>query len=113
MAERANRTIKQGTIKAQEYHSFNALEKDLNKFLLYYNFNRRHGSLRKEFKVKTPFEALQSCFQSKSELFRILPNEFRAYAFRDQVHLQVPEVVKSLSGQKAVSLRLKRMVDWF
>ena len=58
MVERANGTIKQSTIKAQDYSSFNALEEDLNQFLLYYNFNRRHGSLRKELKVKTPFEAV-------------------------------------------------------
>jgi len=49
--------------------------------LLYYNFNRRHGSLRKELKVKTAFEAVQSWFQMKPELFKILPDEFRAYAF--------------------------------
>ena len=81
MVERANGTIKQSTIKAQDYSSFNALEEDLNQFLLYYNFNRRHGSLRKELKVKTPFEAVQSWFQMKPELFKISPDEFRAYAF--------------------------------
>jgi transposase InsO family protein len=83
MVERANGTIKQGTIKAQEYGDLKALEKDLNQFLLYYNFNRRHGSLRKELKVRTPFEALQSWFQTKPEIFKISPDAFRAYAFNE------------------------------
>ncbi len=81
MVERVNGTIKQSTVKAQEYSSLRAMEKDLNQFLLYYNFNRRHGSLRKELKVRTPFEALQSWFQTKPEIFKISPDAFRAYAF--------------------------------
>jgi len=45
-------------------------------------FARRHGSLRRELgaKVKTPFDAMQSWFEIKPELFKISPNEFRAYA---------------------------------
>jgi len=81
MVERANGTIKTGTIKATEYDTITALEEDLNRFLLYYIFNRRHGGLRKELKVRTPFEAIESWFQSKPELFRISPEEFRHRAF--------------------------------
>jgi hypothetical protein len=32
---------------------------DLNKFLIFYNFNRGHGGLRKEIKVRTLYEALE------------------------------------------------------
>lgn len=57
------------------------LKADLNKFLIYYLFTRRHGSLRRELKVKTPYEAIESWFQSKAELFKISPDEFRVNAF--------------------------------
>jgi hypothetical protein len=50
--------------------------KDLNKFLIYYNFNRRHGSLRKELKVLTFFVKFKVGFVSKPEIFKILPDVF-------------------------------------
>lgn len=81
MVERANGTIKTGTIKTTEYDTITALEEDLNRFLLYYIFNRRHGGLQKELKVRTPFEAIESWFQSKPELFKISPEEFKRIAF--------------------------------
>ena len=81
MVERVNGTIKNATIKAEEYNNINDVQKDLNKFLIYYNFNRRHGSLRKELKVRTPFDAVQSWFQTKPEIFKILPNVFQDIAF--------------------------------
>jgi hypothetical protein len=51
--QRVNGTLKNATTKAQEYENIIDVKKDLNKFLIYYNFNRRHGSLRKELKVRT------------------------------------------------------------
>jgi transposase-like protein len=81
MAERVNGTIKNATIKAQDYKNIEDVKKDLNKFLIYYNFNRRHSSLRKELKVRTPFDAVQSWFQTKPEIFKILPNVFQDIAF--------------------------------
>lgn len=81
MVERVNGTIKNATIKAKEYTNIEDLQADLNKFLIYYNFNRRHGSLRKELKVRTPFDAVQSWFQMKPEIFKILPNVFQYIAF--------------------------------
>jgi len=81
MIERANGTIKAATIKASEYTNLIELKEDLKRFLLYYVFNRRHGSLQKELKVRTPFEAIESWFQSKPELFKISPEEFRRTAF--------------------------------
>jgi transposase-like protein len=81
MVERVNGTIKNATIKAEEYDNIDDVKKDLNKFLIYYNFNRRHGSLRKELKVRTPFDAVQSWFQTKPEIFKILPDVLQDIAF--------------------------------
>ncbi len=81
MVERVNGTIKNATIKAEEYDNIDDVKKDLNKFLIYYNFNRRHGSLKKELKVRTPFDAVQSWFQTKPEIFKILPDVFQHIAF--------------------------------
>ena len=38
-------------------------------------------AVENELKIKTPFEAVQSWFQMKPELFKISPDGFRAYAF--------------------------------
>jgi len=68
MVERANGIIKNSTI---------------NKFMLFYLFTRRHGSLKKELgsKVRTPFDALECWFKIEPKLFKISPNVFfRAYA---------------------------------
>ncbi len=81
MVERVNGTIKNATIKAEEYDNIDDVKKDLNKFLIYYNFNRRHGFLKKELKVRTPFDAVQSWFQTKPEIFKILPDVFQHIAF--------------------------------
>ena len=53
------------------------MKKDLTKFLSFYNFNRRHGSIRKKLKVKTPFNAIEKWYQFKPEIFKITPNEFK------------------------------------
>jgi len=65
MVERVNGAIKNATcseaeslsvvwkIKAKDYENIDDVKKDLNRFLIYYNFNRRDGSLRKELKVRT------------------------------------------------------------
>ena len=81
MVEKVNGTIKDATVKAEKYDNVEDLEKDLKKFLLYYIFTRRHGSLVRELKVKTPFEAVVSWFQTKPEIFKISPNVFRDIAF--------------------------------
>jgi transposase InsO family protein len=81
MVERVNGTIKNATIKAQDYENIIDVKKDLNKFLIYYNFNRRYRALRKELKVRTPFDAVQSWFQTKAEIFKISPDVFQDIAF--------------------------------
>ena len=82
MVERANGTIKNSTIKVETYENVQELIVDLNKFLIFYLFTRRHGSLRKELgaKVRTPFDAMQSWFKIKPELFKISPDAFQAFA---------------------------------
>lgn len=78
MVERANGTIKNATIKVEAYQNIKELNASLNKFLIYYLFTRRHGSLRRELKVRTPYEAIESWFKTKPELFKISPDEFKA-----------------------------------
>jgi transposase InsO family protein len=59
MVERANGTIKNNTIKINEYNNKDEMQNNLLKFLMYYILYRRHGSLRKELNVKTPFDAIE------------------------------------------------------
>jgi hypothetical protein len=47
-------------VEGQDQNQFyQPMKQDLNKFLIFYNFNRRHSGLRKEIKVRTPYEALK------------------------------------------------------
>jgi hypothetical protein len=39
-------TIKNATVKAIMYQNIDEMKQDLNKFLIFYNFNRGHGGLR-------------------------------------------------------------------
>jgi transposase-like protein len=80
MVERVNGIIKNPTIKSKKYEDYKELETDLNKFLIYYNFNRRHGSLKKELNVRTPFDALEKWYKLDPDLFRVNPEEFRNMA---------------------------------
>jgi len=75
MVERVNGTIKNGTILKENYsdiyieHSRNKEEMNstLIAFLVHYMLYRRHGSLRKEHNVKTPFNAIEKPVVSKAE----------------------------------------------
>jgi transposase-like protein len=77
MVERANGTIKNNTIKKIEYNSKDEMQHELVKFLMYYILYRRHGSLRKELNVKTPFNAIEKWFEIKPEIFIQKPDEFK------------------------------------
>lgn len=77
MVERANGIIKQATIAKNEYLNYREMQEDLVKFLVHYNLVRRHGSLRRELKVKTPIQAVEKWFELKPEIFKINPNEFK------------------------------------
>lgn len=76
MVERVNGTIKNGTILISDYESIDELQKGLTSFLVFYNTNRRHGSLRKELNVKTPLQAVQKWYELKPELFIRSPSVF-------------------------------------
>ena len=43
--------------------------------------------IRKELKVRTPFDAVQSWLQTKLKIFKILPNVFQDIAFGKMVQL--------------------------
>jgi hypothetical protein len=68
--------IKNDTILKTKYKSQNEMKDDLLRFFKFYNLNRRHGSLRRELKVKTPIQAIQKWFEMKPEIFIITPKEF-------------------------------------
>ena len=77
MVERANGIIKNNTIKKIEYTDKTQMNVDLINFLIYYIMYRRHGGLRKELKVKTPFNAIEKWFEIKPELFLQNPLKFK------------------------------------
>ena len=54
------------------------LKADLDKFLVYYNLNRRHGGLKKELKVRTPFEAVECWYRMNPEICIKSPDMIRA-----------------------------------
>ena len=76
MVERVNGIIKNGTILKENYDSLDIMKTALSNFLVYYLLYRRHGSLRKELKVKTPFEAIKKWYQLKPEIFTVDPDIF-------------------------------------
>jgi transposase-like protein len=77
MVERVNGTIKNNTILKTQYQTLEEMKNDLFNFLIFYNINRRHGSVRKELNVKTPLNAIEKWYQLKPEIFKITPNEFK------------------------------------
>jgi len=76
MVERVNRTIKNNTILRKDFSSRSDMEKDLAGFLCSYNLYRRHGSLRKELRVKTPIQAVRKWYELKPEIFNTHPDIF-------------------------------------
>ena len=82
MVERANGIIKKETILKDNYaniyieHSRNKEEMNdaLMAFLVYYMLYRRHGGLRKELNVKTPFQAIEKWFILKPKIFKQNPS---------------------------------------
>jgi transposase InsO family protein len=76
MVERLNGIIKTNTILKNEYANTLEMNLDLSNFMSFYNQHRRHGSLRKELKVKTPYQAIEKWHELKPEIFKISPKEF-------------------------------------
>jgi transposase-like protein len=77
MVERVNGTIKNATILANKYANKDEMTTDLTDFLMFYNLYRRHGALRKELNVKTPFDALEKWYTLEPQLFKEKPEVFR------------------------------------
>jgi transposase-like protein len=77
MVERANSIIKSNTILREQYVSKSQMNMHLIQFLVFYILYRRHGSLKKELGVKTPFEATEKWFELKPEIFLEKPLEFK------------------------------------
>ena len=78
MVEKANDTIKQGTVKRNDYDNKEQMNKDLMCFLVHYNIYRRHGSIRKELNVKTPFDAIEKWYKIKPKIFKQNPVKFKS-----------------------------------
>jgi len=77
MVERVNATIKNDTIKKHNYENIEQINSDLMRFVVFYNLYRRHGSLRKELNVKTPFDAIEKWYEIKPEIFNQNPLLFK------------------------------------
>ena len=81
MVERADGIIKKGTILKENYaniyieHGRNKEEMNdaLMAFPVYYMLYGRHGGVRKELRVKTPFQAVEKWFMLKPEIFKQNP----------------------------------------
>jgi len=77
MVERVNGTIKNNTIKKYNYENIEQINSDLMRFVVFYNLYRRHGSLRKELNVKTPYDAIEKWFEINPEIFNQNPLQFK------------------------------------
>jgi len=77
MVERVNGTIKKATILKEEYKNLDQMSIALMAFLVQYNIFRRHGSIRRELNVKTPFNAIEKWFEMEPEIFKEKPHEFK------------------------------------
>ena len=77
MVEKVNDTIKKGTIKKYQYDNLEEMKNDLTEFLIFYNLYRRHGGVRKELQVKTPFNAMETWYQMSPEIFKETSENFK------------------------------------
>lgn len=78
MVEKVNDTVKSNTLKIHEYPNINEMVIDLLQFMVYYNLERRHSSLKSEIWVKTPFQALEYWYNLNPEIFKEDLVEFKA-----------------------------------
>jgi hypothetical protein len=53
------------------------MQNELLKFFTHYIFYRRHGSLRKELNVKTPFDAIEKWLEINPGIFKETPLQFK------------------------------------
>lgn len=91
MIERVNGIIKSNTVARTDFKNIEEMNTELTKFLIYYNLQRRHGSLRKELKVKTPFNAVEKWFSLNPELFKMNPSNFKnKILYLNLINIQLP-----------------------
>ncbi len=69
-AERMVRTIKDATVKSFHYASIQELRRHVRDWLTAYNFAKQLKALR----FKTPYEAVEELWKSKSDIFIVKPN---------------------------------------
>ena len=69
MVERANGIIKKETILKENYANKKEMNDALMAFLAYYMLYRRHGGVREELNIKTPFQAVEKWFM-KTWIFK-------------------------------------------
>ena len=103
MVERVNGTIKKGTILKENYADKEEMNSTLIAFLVHYMLYRRHGSLRKEHNVKTPFNAIEKPVVSKAEPWFELKHEIF-----NQNPLQFKNKILSLQQNKSSSFHKQR-----
>ncbi len=63
MDERVNGTIKNGTILKESYKNKEEMNNALIAFLVHYMLYKRHRGLRRELKVKTPYQSIEKWFE--------------------------------------------------
>lgn len=77
MVERVNGTIKNGTILKEIYTNKEEMNNALMAFLVHYMLYKRHGGLRRELNVKTPYQAVEKWFELKPGIFKENPLLFK------------------------------------
>jgi len=69
VCERANGIIKQDTVLKEHYADAVDMKAALMRFLAFYRLYRRHGSLKRELGIRTPFDAIEKCLP-RSKAYR-------------------------------------------
>ena len=77
MVERANGIVKSNTILKEQYASNKDMEVALMQFLVFYMLYRKHGSLKRELGVRTPYEAVEKWYEFKPEILSQNPLQFK------------------------------------
>jgi hypothetical protein len=77
MVEKSNDTVKSNTTWIHMYETKEEMETDIWQFMLFYNLFRRHGWIVREWKWKTPYDALVYYHNIMPEIFTKSPDQFK------------------------------------
>jgi hypothetical protein len=91
MVEKSNDTIKSHTLKVKKCEDNQDMTNDLLLFMVYYNLERRHTSLKKELWVKTPFDALTYWYEKEPSIFKEDVFDFKEKLLKIRKNLQKVE----------------------